>query len=217
MFVRDYMTKHPVMVEPTMSIMEAQGIMAEAKVRHLPIAEHGKRLVGLITRERLRIPPADLGSLNVWEMTRFLSNLRVLDVMVKAKDVITIDPGATIEEAAQTMARHRIGCLPVLEEGIVMGIITEQDMLINLSELLGGNVSGVRATVRVPDRNGEFAKITAAMAARGWGVYASGGLPTPKRPGYWDIVIKVRNVSKEALVPVLESIEGQELIDVRQV
>lgn len=217
MFVRDYMTKHPVMVEPTVSIMEAQGIMAEAKVRHLPIAERGKRLVGLITRERLRIPPADLSSLNVWEITRFLSNLRVQDVMVKAEDVVSIDPGATIEEAAQTMARHKIGCLPVLEEGIVMGIITEQDMLVHLSELLGGSVSGVRATVRVPDRIGEFAKITAAMAARGWGVYASGGLPTPKRPGYWDIVIKVRNVPKEDLVPVLESIEGQELIDVRQV
>jgi acetoin utilization protein AcuB len=217
MFVRDYMTKHPVMVEPTVSIMEAQGIMAEAKVRHLPIAERGKRLVGLITRERLRIPPAELGSLNVWEITRFLSNLRVLDVMVKGEDVISIDPGATIEKAAQTMARHKIGCLPVLEEGIVMGIITEQDMLVHLAELLGASVSGVRATVRVPDKIGEFAKITAAMAARGWGVYASGGLPTPKRPGYWDIVIKVRNVSKEELVPVLESIEGQELIDVRQV
>jgi acetoin utilization protein AcuB len=216
MFVRDYMTKHPVMVEPTVSIMEAQGIMAEAKVRHLPIAERGKRLVGLITRERLRIAPAELGSLNVWEITRFLSNLRVQDVMVKAKDVISIDPGATIEEAAQTMACHKIGCLPVLEEGIVIGIITEQDMLVHLSELLGGGVSGMRATMRVPDKIGEFAKITAAMAAQGWGVYATGGLPTPKRPGYWDIVIKVRNVSKEELVPVLESIEGQEVIDVRQ-
>ena len=217
MFVRDYMTKHPVMVEPTVSIMEAQGIMAEAKVRHLPIVESGKRLAGLITRERLRIPPAELSSLNVWEITRFLSNLRVQDVMVRAQDVISIDPGATIEEAAQTMTRHKIGCLPVLEEGIVMGIITEQDMLVHLSELLGGGVSGVRATVRVPDKIGEFAKITAAMAARGWGIYASGGLPTPKHAGYWDIVIKVRNVSKEDLVPVLESIEGQELIDVRQV
>jgi acetoin utilization protein AcuB len=210
------MTKHPVMVEPTMTILEAQGIMAEAKIRHLPIVEGGKRLVGLITRERLRIPPAELGSLNVWEISRFLSNLRVQDVMVKQKDVVAIGPDMTIEEAAQTMARHKIGCLPVLQEGIVMGIITEQDMLVHLSELLGASVSGVRATVRVPDKIGEFAKITTAMAARGWGIYASGGLPTPKRPGYWDIVMKVRNVSEQDLMPVLESIEGQELIDVRK-
>lgn len=217
MFVRDYMTKHPIMIEPTLSTVDAQGIMAEAKIRHLPIAESGKRLVGLITRERLHIPPADLSSLNVWEITRFLSNLRVQDVMVKLKDVVTIGPDATLEDAAQTMARHKIGCLPVLEDGIVVGILTEQDMLFRLSQLLGGDVSGVRATVRVPDRIGEFAKITAAMAARGWGVYASGGLPTPKQPDKWDMVIKVRNVPAEELVAVLESIEGQEIVDVRKV
>ena len=216
MFVQDYMTKHPVMVEPTISIVEAQGIMAEAQIRHLPVVETGKRLVGLVTRERLRIPPAELGSLNVWEITRFLSNLRAQDVMVKPKDLVTIGPDATVEDAAQKMARHKIGCLPVLQEGIVVGIITEQDMLVHLSQLLGAGVSGVRATVRVPDKIGEFAKITAAMATRGWGIYASGGLPTSKRTGYWDIVIKVVNVSKEDLLSVLESIEGQEVIDVRQ-
>jgi len=115
------------------------------------------------------------------------------------------------------MARHKIGCLPVVDEGIVMGIITEQDMLVRLSQLLGGNVLGVRATVRVPDRIGEFAKITAAMAARGWGIYASGGLPTPKRPGYWDVVIRVRDVPKDDLLAVLNGIEGQEVVDVREV
>ena len=217
MFVRDYMTKHPVMVEPTMSIMEAQALMAEAKVRHLPIVESGKRLVGLITRERLRIPPAELSSLNVWEITRFLSNLLVQDVMVKGKGVITIDPDATIEDAAQMMARNKIGCLPVLEEGIVVGIITEQDMLVHLAELLGSGVPGVRATIRMPDRVGEFAKISGAIASRGWGIYASGGLPSPKRPDFWDVVIRVRNVSKEELLAVLQDIEGQEIIDVRDV
>lgn len=216
MFVRDYMTKHPVMIEPTVSTVEAQRIMSEARIRHLPIVESGKRLVGLITRERLSIPPAQLTSLNVWEITRFLSNLRVQDMMVKLKDVITIGPDATLEDAAASMARHKIGCLPVVEEGIVAGILTEQDMLVRLSQLLGGGVSGVRATIRVPDRIGEFAKITAAMAKRNWGIYASGGLPTPRQPDKWDIVIKVRNVSAEDLVAVLGTIEGQEIIDVRK-
>ncbi len=112
MFVRDYMTKHPVMVEPTISIVEAQGIMAEARIRHVPVVDTGKRLVGLLTRERLRIPPAELSSLNVWEITRFLSNLRAQAVMVKPKDLVTIGPDATIEDAAQTMARHKVGCPP---------------------------------------------------------------------------------------------------------
>jgi acetoin utilization protein AcuB len=216
MFVKDYMTRHPVMAEPTMSIVEAQGIMAEAKVRHLPVIETGKRLIGLVTRQRMRIPPTELASLNVWEITQFLSNLTVKDVMVKQKDLITIEPDATLEEAAQIMVKNKIGCLPVLEEGIVMGIITEVDMLVQLTDLLGGSVPGVRATVRVPDKIGEFAKVTSAIASQGWGIYASGGVPAPKHPGYWDMVIKVQNVPKDDLIAVLEKIEGQEIIDVRE-
>ena len=216
MLVKDYMTKHPVMVEPTMSVVEAQGIMAETHVRHLPVSEKGKRLVGLLTRQRLRISPTELGSLNVWEITRYLSNLTVKDVMIKGKDVITIEPNATLEEAAQIMVQNKIGCLPVLEQGIVVGIITEVDMLVELSDLLGGGAPGVRVTIRVPDKIGEFAKINSAMASQGWGIYASGSVPTPRKPGYWDIVIKVRNVSDEDVVAVLSDIEGQDIVDIRK-
>jgi acetoin utilization protein AcuB len=216
MFVRDYMTRHPVMVEPTMSVVEAQGVMAETHVRHLPVAEKGKRLVGLVTRQSLRISPAELGSLNVWEITRYLSNLTVKEVMIKEKDVITTEPNTTLEEAAQIMVRNKIGCLPVLEDDIVVGIITEVDMLVELSDILGGGAPGVRVTLRVPDRIGEFAKVTSAIASKGWGIYASGGVPTPKRPGYWDMVIKVRNVPQEDIVAVLAKIEEQEIVDVRE-
>lgn len=216
MFVKDYMTRHPVMVEPTMSVVEVQSIMSETGVRHLPVTERGKRLVGLVTRQRLRIPPTELGSLNVWEITRYLSNLTVKDVMVKGKNVITIGPNATLEEAAQAMVKNKVGCLPVLEEGVVIGIITEIDMLVELANLLGGGVRGVRVTMRVPDKIGEFAKVTSAIASQGWGIYASGGVPAPKAPGYWHFVVKVRNVPKDDLVSVLEKIEGQEIVDVRE-
>jgi len=105
----------------------------------------------------------------------------------------------------------------VLEEGIVVGIITEVDMMVQLADLLGGCVSGVRVTMRVPDKVGEFAKITSAIASKGWGIYAAGGVPAPKHPGYWDAVIKVRDVPKDDLVAVLAKIEGQEIMDVREI
>jgi len=216
MLVRDYMTRHPVMVDPHMSIVEAQGIMAEAKVRHLPVIESGKRLAGLVTRERMRIPPTELASLNVWEITRFLSNMTIKDVMVKREKVITTEPDVALEEAAEVMIGNKIGCLPVLEGDIVVGIITEIDMMAQLTDLLGGNVPGVRVTIRMPNRKGELAKITSAIAERGWGIYASGGVPTPKDPDHWDCVIKIRDVPQEELLAVLEKIEGQEVIDVRE-
>ncbi|NQS92454.1 MAG: CBS domain-containing protein [Chloroflexi bacterium] len=215
MLVKDYMTRHPIMISPDTSAAESQQIMTKNNIRHLPVIGDGKRILGLISRERLRIPPTDLGSLNVWEISRYLNELRAKDVMVKKKDLITIEPDATMEDAAKKMIDDKVGCLLVIEEDIVVGIITEIDMLIQLNDILGGNEPGVRITIRVPNVQGELAKIASAISDQGWGIYASGGLATPKDPSHWDVVLKVRNVKKEDLVAVLEKIEGQEIIDVR--
>jgi acetoin utilization protein AcuB len=216
MLVKDYMTRHPIMIAPDRPASEAQNLMIENNVRHLPVVGDGKRLLGLITRERLKVPPTDLGSLNVWEISRFLSNLKVSDVMIKLSDLFIINPDTTLEDAAKLMCQHKIGSLLVVEGGIVVGIITEVDMLSELSNLLGGNAKGVRVVVRVPDQIGEFAKVTSAITEQGWGIYASGGLPSPKRPGYWDLVVKVREVPKDDLLAVLSKIEGQEVVDIRE-
>ena len=216
MLVKDYMTRHPIMIPPTMPAADAQKIMVENKVRHLPVVGDGKRPMGLMTRERLRIPPAELGSLNVWEITRYLSELKVKDIMVPVKDLLTIGPDATLEEAAQTMADNKYGCLPVVEDNVVVGIITETDLLVQLGELLGGYIPGVRITVRLPGKIGGYAKIISAISAQGWGMYATGSVRAPKREGYWDIVLKVRDVPAKDIVAVLEQIEDSEIIDVRE-
>jgi acetoin utilization protein AcuB len=217
MIVKDYMTKHPVLIEPNRSIVEAQGIMAETRVRHLPVVEEGKRLVGLITQETLRVPPTKLTSLNVWEITRFLSDLTVKDVMVKGKDVITIGPDVTIEEAARVMVEHKIGCLPVLEEGIVVGILTDTDMMGHLIEMLAAPVPSVRVTMRMPNIKGELARLVATISAQGWGIWALGGVFAPKDPNKWDAVFKIADAPREQVVAVLSKVEGQQIIDVREV
>ena len=211
------MTKHPLTVTPDTSIVEVRGMMAENNIHHVPVVEKGKRLVGLITRQNLRISPIELSSLNVREITRLLSSLKVKDVMVRGKDVITATPDTPIEEAARVLVTHRIGCLPILEEGIVVGIITESDLLTQLTNLLWAASVGLARAIRVPDRAGEFAKITAAVASKGWGIDAAGSLPAPRKPGYWDVVIKIGAAIRDELVAVLQQIEGQELIDIRAI
>ena len=218
MFVKNYMTRHPITVEPHKRILDAQQIMTENKIRHLPVVGDGKRLLGLITRQRLQIPPDKLGSLEVWEITRYLANLTVDKVMVKyGKGLLTITPEATLEEAADVLIRHKIGGLPVVEDGgIVVGVITETDLLIQLQELLGANDAGWRITMRIPDRRGEYSKLTWAISERGWGIMALGSVRSPKDPTHWDMILKVRGCTKEELMAVLESIEDQQIVDVRE-
>lgn len=218
MLVRDYMTRHPLMAEPDMSIIEAQRYMGEAGIRHLPIVGDGKRLLGLVTRQSLLVDPGTLGSLDVWEISRYLAALKVADVMVRKDDVITISPDTTIEDAARIMVEHRIGCLPVADSaGILVGIITEIDLLEHLMELLATPLPGVRVTVRMPlDRPGELAKMVRAISEQGWGILALGGVPAPKDPQCWEAVVKIRNVPREEVVAALSQVEGHTIVDVRE-
>jgi len=212
------MVRHPIMISPETPAAEAEKIMSENKIRHIPIVGDGKRLEGLITRQSLALKPTDLGSLNMWEITRSLSNLRVKDLMVKVGDVITVTPERTIERAASLMTQNKIGCLPVIEEGrVVVGILTEQDLLRAFQEMLGFPAEGVRVTMRMPDRKGEFIKMAAVLVEHGWGVMGIGSFPSYRNPGYWDVVVKIPHVTRQEVEQALSGVAGQTIVDIREV
>jgi acetoin utilization protein AcuB len=216
MLVRDYMIKHPPMVEPDVSMFEAQRLMTENHVRHLPVVKDGKRLLGLVTRQSMMMNPGRLASLDVWDISRTLSNVKVTDVMVKARSVLTTDPDTPVEQAAHVMVQNQIGCLPVVSEGVIVGLITENDLLNLLTEMMGGRVPGVRVTVRMPmNVKGELAKLTTAIASQGWAIEAMGGAVCPRDPDKWDAVVKIRE-PKDRVVAALSAIQGQTVIDVRE-
>jgi acetoin utilization protein AcuB len=217
MLVRDYMTRHPIMVGPDVGVAEAQRLMVENHIRQLPVIGDGKRLLGLVTRQRLAVSPDLLASLDVWEISRYLSNLTTGKVMITGGDLYSIGPNATLEEAAELLIQHKLGGLPVVEDGnVVVGIITETDLLIELQHLLGGRDAGWRVVIRVPDREGEFRKIVRVINDQSWGLMAMGSVRSPRRPGFWDVVVKVRYCTRDALVAALAAIPDQEIVDLRE-
>lgn len=215
MLVKDCMTRHPVLIQPTMPAAEIQNVMNENEIRHLPVVGDGKRLLGLITRSRLALKADQVGSLNVWEITRYLANMTAQDVMIKAAKVKTIDPDRTIERAANIMSKHKIGCLPVLEDGVVIGILSEIDLLRSYQEMLGLREPGLRVTIRMPDRSGEFAKLMIALGKYKVGVVGIGTFPTRRKKGYYDAVIKTPNCSAETMKKIVSEISDQEIVDIR--
>ena len=171
------------MAEPDMPAVDAQRLMAEARIRRLPVVGDGKRLLGLVTRQSLLVDPGKLGSLNMWDIAGYLSGLTLKDVMLKAADVVTVGPDLTIEEAARIMVEKKIGCLPVLEDGVVVGIITETDLLAQLASMMDLRCPGVRATVRMPtDLRGGLARLVDAVAAQGVGHQRAGRQRLPEGP-----------------------------------
>jgi acetoin utilization protein AcuB len=216
MLVKDCMTRHPTTISIITPLMEAQQIMVENKIRHLLVTGHGKRLSGLITRQRLLFKPEFLASLNVWEITRYLASITVKDVMLKVNEVYTIEPDRTVEWAAKIITDEKIGCLPVIEDEVIVGLLTETDLLRHMQLMLGLFQPSVRVTIRMPDRIGEFAKIARVLADNRLGICSVGVYPTPRREGFYDAVLKVLRISQEEIIPILNQIEDHEIIDVRE-
>ncbi len=128
MKVRDSMTSPVFTIHAEQQLVAASDIMRWRHVRHVPIVDREERLVGLIThRDVLRASMADVGSTQATDQHRHLESIRIADIM--RRDVQTIGPNAAVCEAARAMRSSRIGCLPVLSDGVLVGILTEHDLL----------------------------------------------------------------------------------------
>jgi acetoin utilization protein AcuB len=125
--VREMMTESPVTVTPNTSIAEAQQLMQQHRIRHLPVLEHG-HVVGILSDRDLRLArPSPATSLAVYEINYLLSQLTVAEVMTRF--VITIAPERTVVEAVRLVLGQKIGALPVVEHGQLVGILTRTDLL----------------------------------------------------------------------------------------
>lgn len=127
MKTREIMTTKPITVDPEMPMLEARQRMAGARIRHLVVTE-GSRVVGIVTDRDIRLNlPSPATTLSVWEINALLAKLTVGEIM--SRSVIMIDPERPASEAAGLMIEHKIGALPVVEGGRLVGIVTESDFV----------------------------------------------------------------------------------------
>lgn len=122
MLVGKRMRKEPVTVSPQDNLATAKAKMRAGKFRRLPVVEEGK-LVGILTEGDIR------------EHRGSLEGSQVKICMTEG--LLTVAPGTTLEEAAGTLLNHKIGGLPVLEGGRLVGIITTSDVLRAFLEVMG--------------------------------------------------------------------------------
>jgi acetoin utilization protein AcuB len=164
LLVRDWMTSNLVTLPPEASVAEALALCRERRIRHIPILEEG-RLVGIVSDRDLRDASPALGDP---QRASALQEIRVGDVMTR--EVITVDPRDSIENAAQEMYELKIESLPVVAEDSVIdegsavgeeelsGIVTSSDVMRALVTLTGLPEPGCRIEVQVPDKAGILAE-----------------------------------------------------------
>ena len=167
MFVAERMTKHPISVSSDATILQADRLMKKHKFHRLPVVDNGK-LVGYFSdRDIMRVAPSPATTLSKFEIRSLLDKLSVKDIM--REKVITVNEGATLEEAALIMYNNKVGGLPVISDvGALIGIITATDILKTFIEVMGLPGGGkTRLTLDVENKVGVMADITKIFADNG--------------------------------------------------
>lgn len=211
MLVKERMSKPVISVAPDVPILDALNLMQREHIRRMPVIKEGK-MVGIVSdKDLLNAAPSDATTLSVWEINYLVSKIKVGDVMTR--EVRTVEEDTPIEEAARIMADNKIGGLPVMRDGKVVGLITETDLFKILLEFMGAREGGLRVTAVVPDRLGELAALTKAVAEAG-GSFISFGQYSGDDTATRTVTFKVTGLDEATLREKLES-HVESITDVR--
>jgi len=162
MIVAKRMMRNPVYVDENDSMKKAMDLLKERDIRHLPVLKDGEKLVGIVTeRDVKQASPSPATALEIREIYYLLDKVKVKQIMTRRP--YTISSTAPIEEAALIMREKKIGCLPVVDAGRVVGILTETDILDAFIEGMGVSGPGYRMEIALPNRPGMLYEILKMM------------------------------------------------------
>ncbi len=192
MLVRDIMTTAVITTEPEATLGQVCEVMQARNVRHLPVIENG-RLIGVITDRDVH------GAGSKLCFTPSQPEGLVRDAMAQPpKTAHPLDP---VEDAARTMRALKIGCLPVLDGERLVGIVTGIDLLDALLRLTGVDRATGRLELRLADRPGGLARLTALIAERQLNIHSI--LTYPEGTGQVRAVLRVNTLETRPLADAL--------------
>jgi len=166
MLVKDWMSSETVTVGPDTSVMKASQLMKENNVRRLPVLDADGKLVGIASDRDLKdASPSKATTLDVHELYYLLSELKIKDIM--SRKVITIKPMDTVEKAAVIMLENKITGLPVLEDGKLVGVLSQGDVFRVLTSITGIYRGGTLFSFLLEDRPGSIREVADTIRKHG--------------------------------------------------
>ena len=198
MRIRDVMTKNPITVDSETLVLDAQKIMQENNIRRLPVVDKGK-LVGIVTKhDLLQASPSPATSLSIHELNYLLARMKVKEIM--KKNPMTLSPDTPFEEALKLGQDKKIGSFPVVENGKLVGIATESDIVRFLTHALGIKEEGSRVTIEgLGGKLGDLEKIIAITNQHQTIVLSMISLQRPEKKD-WMIVLRLKTTDPDPIV-----------------
>jgi acetoin utilization protein AcuB len=198
MRIKDVMTKNPITVDSQTLVMDAQKIMKENNIRRLPVVDKGK-LLGIVTKhDLLEASPSPATSLSVHELNYLLSKMKVKEIM--KKNPVTLTSDTPFEEALKIGQEKKIGSFPVVDNGKLVGIATESDIVRFLSRALGLREEGSRITIEgIGGKLGDLQKIISIADQHQTVILSMISLERPEKKD-WMIVLRLKTNSPDPIV-----------------
>jgi acetoin utilization protein AcuB len=202
MRIKDFMSTNVVAVDEDTTLHDARKIMEAHKIRRLPVMRKGK-LVGLVTeRMLLEAAPSPATALSIHELQYLLAKMTVKEIMVKEPH--TVSPDMPAEEALQLGQDMGYGAFPVKDNGRLVGMVTESDIVRVMTRVLGVRVKGARIDLKVTKQFGNMQRIMGILDDRK-AVLLS--LMTFLRPEEGDYMIILR-IGTDDAHPIVEELTG---------
>ncbi|MEJ2413570.1 MAG: CBS domain-containing protein [Anaerolineales bacterium] len=210
MRVKNRMTRAPITVQPKTSYNEALRLMEQNNIHHLPVLNKKGDLVGIVTQhDMLEAEPSRVSTLSIFEIASLLDKVTMDQIM--NRPVKAIQGDCSISEAAHFMLEEDVGCLPVMEEGKMVGIITDNDIFKTFVEVTGGGESGTRIEAKLPNVMGQLAAFTKAVTESG-GWIVSLALTYDDSGDFFFIDMKERGGDEAKLKEELEKMGSVEYV-----
>ena len=203
MKVGEIMSTNVVTVTEDTLVDDAKKIMDAHRIRRLPVMKKDK-LVGLVTKHMLlEAAPSPATSLNIWELHYLLSKMTVKEIMVK--NPFTISPDMPVEEALQLGQEKGYGGFPVVEDGRLVGVVTESDIVRMMTRVLGVKEKGKRIDIRASNKFGNMKKIMDVLDKSKTVLLSMMTLPPEEWEKEWLVVLRVQSDDVKPIANQLES------------
>jgi len=213
MRVKNRMTPNPITATPKTNYNEALGLLQQNEIKSLPIVDSRGTLVGLVTKsDMLRAQPSPVTTLSVFEIASLLDKVTMDKIM--SKPVMAVEESCGITNAANFMLVNNIGCLPVVREEKLVGIITDKDIFKTFVDVTGGGQAGSRIEARMPDQKGQLVPFIEAFTAAG-SYIVSVAITYDKDGEHAFVDIKERGGIESDILQALENLGNIEVIEFR--
>ncbi|MGL4820792.1 MAG: CBS and ACT domain-containing protein [Bacilli bacterium] len=202
MFIHTVMSSEVITAEPTMSVGKAKQLLNQHRIRHLPIVSQNTALVGIISDRDLRSFLPSTSDKNENALKEALAT-PIEHIMLR--NVSVCHPNDFVEDVALTFMREKINCMPVMQNGVLTGIVTTSDLLRTFVSLTCSNVPSTRLDLCGPNTSAAMLALMETITSCGVDVVSLLNVPHESNHTWHRFVVRVRTMQTSELIAKLEA------------